>query len=372
MLTLEMERNGRQLAVELPLPIDLLVDELRGVGIDEPPEQIYRADFLLQPTNDLGEHLMKLLSSDDVLHRIAIAAREPSILADVPRQALEALILKDSFRDLDHMSDYLQHGSAALDHFIRLRVDGQTIDLPDRYLHGKLDKPPHETRLIDLDYLPLNEQGKLLLTALSPYDTIATANIACALQQMPELRAEPEKLVEGARRLLPPQPAIEQNFYCPLTLRMDDDDGNDLVEMSPDILRWYEDEIRAVLADEVPEGENMAEYLSGALKDKIASVTWDVARFDAALYGKISCQMRAPLSPDEQTALVDWITGQNSDGLGEGVEQRPVSSDDGDLYVSLWHGGDGYYVLPESEFLEWLHHDEPLEDQGSEPTMGGM
>ena len=123
MLNLNIERKGKSLQIELPLPIETLADELKSIGIYEPQTEISRDSFTLEPTNELGEHFMKMLSPDDSLHQIAIACREPSVLADEPRRKLEALILNDKFQDLDHMMDYLRYGAAALDHVIRLPKD---------------------------------------------------------------------------------------------------------------------------------------------------------------------------------------------------------------------------------------------------------
>lgn len=47
--------------------------------------------------------------------------------------------------------------------------------------------------------------------------------------------------------------------------------------------------------------------------------------------------------------MKDWICGQNSDGLGEGFEQRPIETEWGDLYVHLWHSGNDYVIVTVEE-----------------------
>jgi hypothetical protein len=183
------------------------------------------------------------------------------------------------------------------------------------------------------------------------------------MMQVPGVVAPTREVVESARRLLPQPETQELTLYCPLTVCVEDDDGCDLVETDPHILAWFEGEISAALRDEISEGENMADYLDEPLKGKIASVEFDVARFGELLYGKVSCNLRVPLTADEQSEFVDWATGQASDGLGEGFEQRPVSTSEGDLYVSLWHGGADYFMLPEQEFLARLDT-QTLDTQG--------
>ena len=67
MLALDIQRKGRNVSVELPMNINMLVGELRSIGICKPLEQIIRADFLLRPTNELGEHFMRMVQIDDTL-----------------------------------------------------------------------------------------------------------------------------------------------------------------------------------------------------------------------------------------------------------------------------------------------------------------
>jgi len=335
------------------MPIDVLVGELRAIGINEPLNEIPQSKVSLQPINELGEHFVKMLQPDDTLLSIALACREPEVLEGEPSRELKEMILEDRVSDLDHMAGYLKHGPAALDHFIRLQLGGGHIDLPAtaeelRAAVGESDL--NEINLNDVHYHPLGEQGKKLLIALSPYESIAAANLACTLLTVPGVAAPLREVVASALRLLPQRPMETMSFICPLTVSVEDGDSWDLVEGSPNLLVEHEDEIRDALKDEVHEGKNMADYLPDALKPKIASMEWDVTKVQGTLYGSITCKLRAPLTNNEQSELVKWISGQNSDGLGEGFEQRPIKSSDGELYVSLWHSGDDYYVLPEDEF----------------------
>lgn len=70
------------------------------------------------------------------------------------------------------------------------------------------------------------------------------------------------------------------------------------------------------------------------------------------------------MTESETDIMKDWISGQNSDGWGEGFEQRPIDTEDGDLYVSFWNGGDDYAVMTQDEL------DEYIENEGLQ--MGGM
>ena len=57
---------------------------------------------------------------------------------------------------------------------------------------------------------------------------------------------------------------------------------------------------------------------------------------------------------EEKEKVRDWIEGQNSDGFGEGLEQREIETEDGDLFVSMWNFGDDYFVYDEEELAAHL------------------
>ena len=72
------------------------------------------------------------------------------------------------------------------------------------------------------------------------------------------------------------------------------------------------------------------------------------------LFGSIHIHLKEPLTDAETVALKEWISGQNSDGLGEGFEQHPIESEDGDLYISYWHSCDNYFLYDAEEMDEYL------------------
>lgn len=73
-------------------------------------------------------------------------------------------------------------------------------------------------------------------------------------------------------------------------------------------------------------------------KPNVHSVTWDLineSEWEVTLVA--DCQL-----PPEQLALLsEWISGQNSDGLGEGFEQQPFAEhepedyEDGDAEIIM-------------------------------------
>jgi len=45
--------------------------------------------------------------------------------------------------------------------------------------------------------------------------------------------------------------------------------------------------------------------------------------------------LKDSLSGDETAELLEFVTGQNSDGYGEGLVQRPIKTPDGEIYGQL-------------------------------------
>ncbi len=99
---------------------------------------------------------------------------------------------------------------------------------------------------------------------------------------------------------------------------------------------------------------DMAEYLPEELGGKIASVVWNVDELHGNLVGKIDCIITGELTEAEIERLKNWIIGQNSDGLGEGFEQHPIHTDEGDLYVSLWQWDNDNELMSEEEMEAFL------------------
>ncbi|MBQ7829875.1 MAG: hypothetical protein IJ345_06355 [Clostridia bacterium] len=164
-----------------------------------------------------------------------------------------------------------------------------------------------------------------------------------------------EELYGDIKEMLKNLAGTQMSFFCPLTGNLSDHDG-DYYEADSYIINTNADAIEEAIAKEQSTEINMAEYVGdhADIKDKLVFAEWGVEEHCGTLYGKIDCYLTEALTPDETERLRDAISGQNSDGLGEGFEQREIPVDEGDLYVSYWHSGDDYFLHTEDEFEEYL------------------
>ncbi len=163
--------------------------------------------------------------------------------------------------------------------------------------------------------------------------------------------------------------SVTTKYYCPLTIQVHSRDSygdidEDGYEEDAAFAARHEDIIRQKMLEYNASDEvNMAEYFHGnnGVSEKLRSAEWDFERRNGELYGCITVLTAGPLTEDEEQDLKDWISGQNSDGLGEGFEQQEIYFDGtrygGFMYVSLWNYGDDYYINNETEFEDRLMSD---------------
>lgn len=168
-----------------------------------------------------------------------------------------------------------------------------------------------------------------------------------------EQYSDTEEMYDDIKEMLKALASSKLSFFCPLTGNINDHEG-DYYETSNDVLTENADAIEEAIAREQATEINMADYVSdhADIKGKLVFAEWGVEERRGMLYGKIDCYLTEALTPEETERLRDAITGQNSDGLGEGFEQREIRIDEGDLYVSYWHSGNDYFLYTEDEMNE--------------------
>lgn len=160
---------------------------------------------------------------------------------------------------------------------------------------------------------------------------------------------------------------VETRFYCPLKIEIDDGSGY-TEEVSLENYVGCDDEINDFIRGDLNSDDNAVERgLTAYLHDenldkKVYSIMPMVETRNGNLYGVAVVQSYGELDKAETADLVGYISGQFSDGFGEGLEQRPITLGEDEVYISLWNSED-YYLKPESE----LFHEQKLDQ-----TMGGL
>ena len=222
--------------------------------------------------------------------------------------------------------------------------------------------------------------GQHLLLTLSENNSLADANLLTYIVQnaSEDIKEELEQnilydqygsmdeVISAVRQMTQDAGPVKAVFFCPLVGNIDEGDG-DMFTVGDSYLADSEDEINDALKEYTANDENdMATYYNkdDGLSEKLTSAVWSVELHGDKLFGRIDCSLKEALTAEETEALRDWLTGQCSDGLGEGFEQQPIDTMDGELFVSFWNSGDDYAMMTEDEFEVHL--------QNTEMTIGGM
>ena len=131
----------------------------------------------------------------------------------------------------------------------------------------------------------------------------------------------------------PNEPDWENESYneyegCPL-------DGHDLLQ--------YADAVDEAVKKDIADfnGDLMQYYHEDdSVRSKVVSAVPSVEICGNKLCGCLTVELKGTLLDDEQTVLCNYISGQYSDGWGEGFEQRDIRVEDGTLAVHFWQDHD--------------------------------
>ena len=145
---------------------------------------------------------------------------------------------------------------------------------------------------------------------------------------------------------------MQMKFYSPLTAEFfpDDPDYEDEsyneYEGYPmdghDLLQYADAVDEAVKKDIADFNGDLMQYYheDDSVRSKVVSAVPSVEIHGNKLCGCLNVELKEALLDDEQTVLCNYISGQYSDGWGEGFEQRDIRVEDGTLAVHFWQDHD--------------------------------
>ena len=131
----------------------------------------------------------------------------------------------------------------------------------------------------------------------------------------------------------PNEPDYEDEFYG--EYEGYPQDGHELLE--------YETAIRDAVENDTRDfGGDLMQYYheDDSVRRKVVRAVPTVDEVNGELVGSLWVDTDAPLTAEEQAVFCAYITGQYSDGWGEGFEQREIDVGDGKLYVHFWQDHD--------------------------------
>ena len=223
--------------------------------------------------------------------------------------------------------------------------------------------------------------GRHLCQLLGSKNTLADANIAAYLTANadPAIKDTVEQRITGSQyknvreltadivALTQSAGPVKKEFFFPLTGNIDEGDGDFYTVGDSFLFDYRHDIAEAIEKHQARDIENIASFYSDddGVREKLVSADWSTEVVDGTLYGKVTVRLREELTEEETTVLKDWISGQNSDGAFECLEDYPIETEDGSLAISLWHGGSDYFIADRDELDEYI-------EQQNEMTMGVM
>lgn len=250
-------------------------------------------------------------------------------------------------------------------------------------------------RDVEAEFTSDDPLGQKIISLIRPGDLLSDVDVA-----IHQVKAAPEAIrsllaewvMEGAvdtisdisiqrDHLLDEMCGFRQLYYFPLACSTKDEYGELCEDDTVDLPRYVEDIQDAIERDQARDIDTMAMYfwthdlnLNDSIRAKLLTCKWGVEQIGNQLYGCVEVTGTEPFTAAEERAMKDWISGQNSDGLGEGFEQCPIETVDGSIYVHFWNSGDEYFIANADEIQKQLNPQTMSQEQpqNDHPTLYGF
>ena len=181
-------------------------------------------------------------------------------------------------------------------------------------------------------------------------------NYARYMAYAPKIEMYAERVLEEDMRQ---NATYEMRLYSPIVVEEYDSENGDNYEIDPG---YYFNDIRNKIRDDLSDcrERGLAKYFwrDEKCREKVYSIKPDIERVNDKVMGVAVIKLTKPLNDTELKSLKDYVTGQYSDGWGEGFEQHEIYSNGNEIYVHFWNDTD-FYIHTEEEQLgmEQVHED---------------
>jgi len=173
-------------------------------------------------------------------------------------------------------------------------------------------------------------------------------------------------LFENLGMVFPEQEEMQTlKLYMPLRITTYDIENeygykeyaNEPQEISNAEVAQYLDVIlKAIEENNLPEEEQrgLMRYYDDydSVNAKVSKYVFSVELVEGELMGVAVLTLNNELTPKELEKIKDEIIGQAADGMGESFEQREISTDMGDIYVSFWNSDNWFIKTAEEMGIE--------------------
>jgi len=170
-------------------------------------------------------------------------------------------------------------------------------------------------------------------------------------------------LFENLGIMIPKEKELKTlKLYMPLTVTTYDTENNygdretlnEPMELGNyEIVDYIDEILEAIGRDTLPEEKErgLMRYYDehDSVNGKVAKYEFSVEMVDDELMGVAILTLNDDLTYKELGKIKENVIGQAADGWGEGFEQREISTDMGDVYISFWNSSKSWFIKTAEE-----------------------